>query len=431
VVRCRRPQPLLGTGGRLPFAVTGAGPGSKRYAEALVPGPLDGYRIVDLSQIVSGPFATMLLSDQGADVVKVEPITARDVTRREQFARGGFSAFYMNANRGKRCLSVDLSKPAGRQIILDLAATADVFVQNFRPGACEKLGVGPEHIWSVNSDLIYVSISGFGPDGPDAARPVLDPVIQGLTGMVSYQVNPDIPFPDLVRNIVCDKATALTVAQAVTAALLARERGAGGQLVEVPMLDSALAFFWNDGMVDQTYPGDGVTPGRTLAEVYRLTQCTDGQIIYFAASTAHIHGVSRACGHPEWCDDKRFSLEGFLEDLQNLVDFGEMTANAFSELSVAEALSGLRKADVPSGPILEKTEVIEHPQVVHNGSVVTWEHPNAGVVRSARPGARFSRTPIQMKFSASLQGADNNQILAELGLSPGDVASLREEGIIG
>ncbi len=396
-----------------------------------MPGPLDGFRIVDLSQIVSGPFATMLLSDQGAEVVKVEPITSRDVTRREQFARGGLSAFYMNGNRGKRCVSVDLALPEGRQFVLDLAAGADVFVQNFRPGACDRLGVGYEDVRAVNPDVVYVSISGFGPDGPDADRPVLDPVIQGLTGMVAHQVNPEIPFPDLVRNIVCDKTTALTVAQAVAVALLARERGAGGQHVEVPMLDAALAFFWNDGMVDLTYPGDDVTFGRTLGEVFRLTQCADGQIIYFAASNAHIQGVSRACGRPEWAEDQRFTLEGFLEDPQNHVDFGTLTTDAFAEVTVAEALEGLREADVPSGPILEKADVLEHPQVVHNESVVTWEHPDAGTVRSARPGARFSATPVEMRLDASHQGADNDEVLAELGRSPEEIARLRADGVIG
>ncbi len=398
---------------------------------ARMPGPLDGYRIVDLSQIVSGPFATMLLSDQGAEVVKVEPVSGRDVTRREQFARGGISAFFMNGNRGKRCLTVDLTREEGRKVVLDLAAEADVFVQNFRPGACDRLGIGYEDIRAVSPDIVYVSISGFGPDGPDSDRPVLDPVIQGLTGMVAHQVNPEIPFPDLVRNIVCDKSTALTVAQATTAALLARERGAGGQHVEVPMLDSALSFFWNDGMVDQTYPGDDVTFGRTLAEVYRLTQCADGQIIYFAASTAHIQGVSQACGHPDWAEDPRYTLEGFLQDPQNQSDFGAMTADAFAGITVAEALRGLREADVPSGPILEKADVLGHPQVVHNESVVTWEHPDAGTVRSARPGARFSVTPVEMKLTASHQGADNDAVLAEIGRTPEQVARLRADGVIG
>ncbi|MDE0834620.1 MAG: CaiB/BaiF CoA-transferase family protein, partial [Acidimicrobiales bacterium] len=130
-----------------------------------MPGPLHGYRIVDLSQIVSGPMATMLLSDQGADVVKVEPVDGQDVLRRPTFARGGFSAFFLNNNRGKRSLAVDLHRPEGRQVILDLAATADVFVQNFRPGVCDRMGIGYEDLRAVNPDLVYVSISGFGPTG--------------------------------------------------------------------------------------------------------------------------------------------------------------------------------------------------------------------------------------------------------------------------
>lgn len=395
-----------------------------------MPGPLHGYRIVDLSQIVSGPMATMLLSDQGADVVKVEPVDGQDVLRRPTFARGGFSAFFLNNNRGKRSLAVDLHRPEGRQVILDLAATADVFVQNFRPGVCDRMGIGYEDLRAVNPDLVYVSISGFGPTGPYADRPILDPVIQGLTGMVAYQVNPEIPFPDLVRNIVSDKSTALTVAQAVTAALLARERGAGGQHVEVPMIDATLFFFWSDAMVDLTMVGDGVTPGLTLGEVYRLTECLDGKLVYFAASTAHIHGVSTAVGHPEWCEDPRWCLEGFTEDPQNLLDYGKMTADAFASMSVADALAGLADGDVPSGPILEKAEVLNDPQVRHNESIVTWEHPEAGMIRQARPGARFSGTPAEMRLHASAKGFDTDEILAGIGRSAEEVRALRADGTV-
>ena len=395
-----------------------------------MPGPLHGYRIIDLSQIVSGPMATMLLSDQGADVVKVEPVDGQDVLRRPTFSRGGLSAFFLNNNRGKRSLAVDLHRPEGRQVILDLAATADVFVQNFRPGVCDRMGIGYEDLRAVNPDLVYVSISGFGPTGPYADRPILDPVIQGLIGMVAYQVNPEIPFPDLVRNIVSDKSTALTVAQAVTAALLARERGAGGQHVEVPMLDATLFFFWSDAMVDLTMVGDGVTPGLTLAEVYRLTECLDGKLVYFAASTAHIHGVSTAVGHPEWCEDPRWCLEGFTEDPQNLLDYGQMTADAFASMSVADALAGLADGDVPSGPILEKAEVLNDPQVRHNESIVTWEHPEAGTIRQARPGARFSGTPAEMRLHASAKGFDTDEILAGIGRNAEEIRALRADGTV-
>ena len=395
-----------------------------------MPGPLHGYRIVDLSQIITGPMATLLLSDQGADVVKVEPVDGEDVIRRPNFARGGFSAFFLNNNRGKRSLAVDLHSQEGRQIILDMVATADVFVQNFRPGVCDRMGLGYEDLRTVNPDLVYVSISGFGPTGPYADRPVLDPVIQGLTGMVAYQVNPDIPFPDLVRNIVSDKSTALTVAQAITAALLARERGAGGQHVEIPMLDATLFFFWSDAMIDLTMVGDGVTPGLMLAQLYRLTECLDGKLIYFAASTAQLHGVSTAVGHPEWCQDPRWCLEGFVEDPQNALDYGQMTAEAFASMSVADALAGLAAGDVPSGPILERSEVLDDPQVLHNGSVVTWEHPEAGTVRQARPAARFSETPGEMRLSASAKGQDTDEILAGIGRTGEEIRALRDGGVV-
>ena len=181
-------------------------------------GPLAGYRVLDLSQVVSGPFATMLLADQGADVIKVEPShTLGDVTRLLSYAKGGLPAFYINNNRGKRAIAVDLQTDAGREIVLELAAESDVVVQNFRPGAIDRLGLGYADVCAVNPDVIYCSISGFGPDGPYSHRPVLDPVIQGLAGVISRQLNPEIPFPDLIRNLYADKSTALTVAQAITA----------------------------------------------------------------------------------------------------------------------------------------------------------------------------------------------------------------------
>ena len=166
-------------------------------------GPLEGIRVVDLTQVVSGPLATMLLADQGAEVVKVEPLgIGGDVTRLPSFAKAGISALFVNNNRGKRSLAVDLTKEEGKQIVIDLVEKADVFIQNFRPGAIERLGLSYDELKAVNPKLIYCSISGFGPDGPYSDRPVLDPVIQGLTSMVSRQLNPQIPFPDLVRNLV-------------------------------------------------------------------------------------------------------------------------------------------------------------------------------------------------------------------------------------
>jgi crotonobetainyl-CoA:carnitine CoA-transferase CaiB-like acyl-CoA transferase len=393
---------------------------------------MDGYKIVDFSQVVSGPLATMLLADQGADVTKVEPLYGPgDVTRLMAYAKGGMPAFYLNNNRGKRSLAMDLTTDEGRQIALDLCKDADVIVQNFRPGAMERLGLGYEQIKEINPNVVYCTVSGFGPTGPYSDRPVLDPVIQGLTGVISRQLNPEVPFPDLVRNLYADKSSALTAAQAITAALLVRERSGEGQHVEIPMLDACMYFFWPDGMMDQTVIDDDASPGFLLSSVYSLTDCADGKIVYFVTSDPMRHALYDALGHPEWKEDERFSTMQAMANPENFQALGVLLAEAFMALSVEDALAGLIAADVPCGPILSAEEALVDPQVVHNETLQTWQHPLAGNVRQPRPAARFEKTPAAIAASASLRGEDNDAILGELGRTPEQIAALREANIIG
>lgn len=395
-------------------------------------GPFHGIRILDLSMVVSGPLATMLLSDQGADVIKVEPVDGQvDVTRMPNFAKANLPALYLNSNRGKRALSVDLREAAGRKIVLDLAAQSDVFVQNFRPGAVERLGLGYEDLKAVNPKIVYVSISGFGPTGPYADRPVYDPIIQGLSGIVSRQVNPEIPIPDLIRNLIADKTTALTVAQAISAALFHRERTGEGQEIVVPMIDAFLYFFWPDGMMDQTLLDEDASGGFLLSAVYSLTPTSDGRVIYFTASDKQRTNLFNALGHPEWGDDPRFASLAATTEGDNIEKLGAMIASAFLELSTDEAMTRMLDNDVPCGAILDAAEVASDPQVVHNAALETWEHPTAGRIQQPRPAARFSVTPADVGRSASVLGEDNDEILAELGRSASEVARLREDGVIG
>src|SRR6476620_1997476 len=173
-------------------------------------GPLEGIRVVDLSQVISGPWATMLLADQGAEVIKVEPCRGGEVLRPfPNFGRGGINSLIANNNRGKLGLAIDLGSAPGVATLRRLIDTADVVVQNFRPGVAERLGLGPEVLRSTNPGLVTCAITGFGSDGPWAQRPVYDPIIQAMSGHVAVQVNPDIPIPDMVRTTVCDQATAL------------------------------------------------------------------------------------------------------------------------------------------------------------------------------------------------------------------------------
>jgi len=396
-----------------------------------MPGPLAGYKVIDLSQVVSGPLATMLMADQGAEVVKVEPLTGfGDVTRLPSFAKNGMPAFYLNNNRGKRSLGVDITSDEGRQVVLDLAADVDVVVQNFRPGACDRLGIGYEDIKAINPNIIYCSISGFGTTGPYAARPVLDPVIQGLSGVISRQLNPEVPFPDMVRNLFADKSTALTVAQAITAALLVREKGGGGQHVEVPMLDACLYFFWPDGMMDKTLMDDDASPGFLLSQVYNLTDCSDGKIVYFVINDAQRHALYRAVDHPEWIEDPRFCDMAAMTNQENFQALGVLLAEAFAAKPSAEVLEALIEGDVPCGPILDADEVLVDPQVVHNGTLEEWDHPLAGRVRQPVPAARFESTPASLAASASMRGEDNDAILTELGRTPEQIEAMRTAGTI-
>ena len=394
-------------------------------------GPLGGIRVVDLTQVVSGPLATMLLADQGAEVVKVEPSgIGGDVTRLPSFAKGGISALFVNNNRGKRSLAVDLTNDEGRQIIIDLVAKADVFIQNFRPGAIERLGLGYEELKAVNPELIYCSISGFGPDGPYSDRPVLDPVIQGLTSMVSRQLNPQIPFPDLVRNLVADKSTAFTSAQAITAALFSRERTGKGQYLQIPMLDSCLYFFWVDGMMDLTMMDEDVSPGLRLSQVYSITNTADGQLVYFAANDKQRFGLLRALGRDELCEDERFSSLAAISNPENFAALGEIVAKEFEKVTNEEIIPKLIEHEVPCGPILDGEETIEDPQVIHNEVLRVWEHQEAGKIRQPVPAARFSETPAEMRETAALLGQHNDEILEELKRDRETIERLREEGVI-
>jgi crotonobetainyl-CoA:carnitine CoA-transferase CaiB-like acyl-CoA transferase len=395
-------------------------------------GPLDGIRILDLSQVVSGPMATMLLSDQGADVIKVEPTNgAVDVTRSENFAKGGLSALFINNNRGKRGITLDLPQDAGREILLELAAKADVFVQNFRPGAVERLRIDYKEICKVNPEIIYVSISGFGPTGPYAGRPVYDPIIQGLSGIVWRQLNPEIPIPDLVRNLVADKTTALTVAQAISTGLFHRERKGVGQHIEIPMIDAFLYFFWPDGMTDNTVIDEDATDGYLLSTVYRLSPTSDGRVIYFVANETQRENLYIALGHPEWADDPNFASLVAAAKSGNLEKLGGMIADAFLDLTTDDAMRRMLEHDVPCGAILEPKEVLDDPQILHNKTMEIWHHPEAGQIRSPRPAARFSATPAELGRSAPHVGEHNEAVLGELGRSAEEIASLRKEGVVG
>ncbi len=399
-------------------------------------GPLEGIKVVDLSQVISGPWATMLLADQGADVIKVEPTIGGEVLRPiPNFGRGGINSLIANNNRGKSGLAVDLRAERGIAALRRVIDTADVFVQNFRPGVAERLGLGSDTLRASNPRLVTCAITGFGPNGPWAQRPVYDPIIQAMSGHVAVQVNPDIPIPDMVRSTVCDKATALMAAQAITAALFSRERSGEGQHLEIAMLDAAIAFFWPDGMMaDTLVDADGWdTPpiGPTMAQAYRLTQCADGHLVYWVVQPQDIWNLARALGHPEWEHDERWADAEARRDPDNWASLGAAIAREFEQLAVDDAIPLLQAHDVPVGPVLTLDALPHHEQVVHNGIVVAWEHPTAGPLRQAGPAAHFSGTPVQADLRIPVHGEHTDRVLQDAGFSDDEIASLRASGVVG
>ena len=276
-----------------------------------MPGPLHGYRIVDLTSMISGPSATMLLADQGAEVIKVEnPRAGGDHTRLGANRRGGFSASFLNNNRGKRSVALDLKDPAAVEALLRVAAGADVFVQNFRPGVAERMGLGEAAVRAAAPDIVYVSISGFGEAGPYAQKPVYDPLVQALSGLATVQAGSDEAPPRLVRTILPDKLTGTVAAQAITAALLARARGAPGQHVRLSMLDAVVAFLWGSDMGSQTFVEEAIPQQEAASFIDLIYATATGHISVAVQSDKEWEALARALERPEWLADPRFAHPG-------------------------------------------------------------------------------------------------------------------------
>src|SRR5271166_2079583 len=392
-----------------------------------MPGPLFGYRIVDLTSNVAGPLATMILADQGADVIKVEAPDGGDATRGGADRRGEFSASFLNYNRNKRSIVLDLKMAAGREALLRLAAGGDVFVQNFRPGVADRLGVGEEAVRAVSPRIVYVSISGFGEKGPYAEKPAYDPVIQGFSGLATVQAGSDEARPRLLRTILPDKLTAITASQAITAALLARERTGEGQHVRLSMLEAVLAFLWSSDMGGQTFVGDEPARQEAATAFDLIYETADGYMTVAALTDRQWAGLAQVAERPEWLEDERFKTSALRQ--KNIDARLQLTQEALLTRTAAEWLERLTAAGVPCAPVLTRNELIRHPQVREIGIVVETDHPAAGRLRQARSAARFSRTPPEIRRGAPRLGEHTREILVELGYSAEEIAELRAESV--
>ena len=390
--------------------------------------PLTGIRIIDLTSMLSGPWATMILADQGADVIKVEEPRQGDHTRSYGNRRNGFSASFLNLNRNKRSLSLDLKTSQGVEILKRLSQSADVLVQNFRPGVVERLGIDEANIRKVAPEIVYVSINGFGEKGPYSHKPVYDPIVQAFSGLTTVQAGADDRRPRLIRTVLPDKLTAVTAAQAIAAALVGRLRTGKGQHVRLSMLDAVLAFLWASDMGAQTYVGERVSARTAASFIDLIYETADGFMTVAVMTNKEWAALTSALERPEWLEDRRFSTPALRD--QNIDQRLAMTQDVLKTRSTEAWLQRLEAAGVPCAPVLTRDEVIQHPQIVASGILLESEHPTAGRLRQTRTAARFE-APTIIRRGAPRLGEHSHEILAELGLAEETIEALRRQRVIG
>ena len=375
-------------------------------------GPLAGIRVVDLSQVVSGPLAGGWLADQGADVVKVEG-PGGDPVRWLGPTKCDLSSTYISINRGKRAVAADLKSDDGRELVQMLIRQADVLIENFRPGVLDKLGFGWDQVRAMNPRLIYCSITGYGRDGPYAGLRAYDPMIQASSGIAATQPGPD-GEPQLIRTLICDKVTGLTAAQGITAALFARERSGEGQRVEVAMLDAALAFNWPEGSFNQGFMDEPPPVSPAAGRFARLWKTRDGSVALASFQDHEFTALCAALNRPDLAVDERFATGG--TRAKNIRLWGPILTEAVANLTSAEFMDGCLKHGAGGSVVLSLDEVLDNPQIIHNGAIAVIDHGDLGRVRTARHPIRFSRTPVAAPQPAGKRGEHSAQVRAELNL---------------
>ena len=393
-------------------------------------GPLAGIQVVDFSTVVSGPFCSQILGDLGADVVKLESISGETSRRLGPPFRDGQSATYLQFNRNKRSLAVDLKSEAGVKIARHLLRDADVMLENYRPGVADRLGIGYESLRDDNPGLVYVAISGFGPDGPYADHPAYDTVIQGLSGYMSVQG--DEGDPKLVRSIAADKTSGLTAAYATMAALFARERNGGsGQRVDVPMLDAYAAFMLADCLGGDVFvPRDEAKFPLSPAELHRTWQTADGHVVMMIIEDSQFQGICRAVDREDLIDDPRSA--NIIARIQNAEELFGILEDEIRKWPTVELVERARRFGAPLAPANTIQQFLDDPQVAANRTVFEVDTGrDVGTLRMLRNPVRFEQTPTSVRAFAPKLGEDSDQVLSDLGYSADDIAELRRSQAIG
>ena len=389
--------------------------------------PLEGFRVLDFTSMVSGPFAGAILAEQGAEVIKIEPPQGEQM-RRGGSTQNGIPAIYYSCNRGKKSLCIDLKTTAGVEVIGDLFEQSDVVLQNFRPGVVDRMGIGYDAAKARNPKIVYVSVSGFGQKGPYAHQRVYDPVIQALSGATDIQADRISQEPAMMRTVVADKVTSLTAAQAISSALLQRERMGEGQHIDISMLDATLAFFWPGAMSNFTFAEKESDPKQNQWSKDLIFATQDGYITAGAISESEWQGLCRALDREHLLTDPRFETPQVRA--QHAEDRLQEMTDAIAEFSSADILARLDEHQVPSAPVLSRAELLTHEQLLSNESIQFHNIEGFGEVRQATPAARFGNEPTQVNVPAPQLGEHSEDVLASLGYGPDVIQQLIDDGTV-
>lgn len=390
-------------------------------------GPLAGITVLDMTSVLYGPYASQTLGDWGAEVIKIEPLTGDTWRFTGQFRNRGMSGQFMAVNRNKRSLALDLKQPDGKAVLQRLIATADVLLTNIRPAALARLGFGYEACQQINPRLVYAAATGFGQDGPWAARPAFDEVIQASSGFASAMGSDDEPA--FVPSLVADKICGLTLVGAVSAALVHRERTGKGQMVEVPMLETITAFNSIEMFGGHAFdPPIGPTGYKRMKE-RRPVRTKDGWLTMLPYSGDNWCVFFEAVGHPECIEE--FAVRDAVSRAQNIDRIYDKMAEIAITRTTAEWEALLLRIDVPHAAFAKITEIAEQPHLKAVGMIATLDHPSEGSIRQARPSARFSDSPADIRRMPPRLGEHSRAILREAGFTEEDVAAMIEKKVVG
>lgn len=392
-------------------------------------GPLEGIKVIDMTTVLMGPYATQTLGDYGADIIKVESFDG-DVTRQIGPTRHpGMGPVFLNTNRNKRSICLDLKKPAGRDAVLRLIKSADVLVYNVRPQAMARLNLGYDVVSAINPSLIYAGVFGFGQDGPYAAKPAYDDLIQGATALPALMAQTADGVPRYVPNALVDRIVGLTAVGAICASLVDRQRTGRGQRVDIPMFETMAGFVMGDHMGGLTYepPLDKGGYARHLSPDRRPYKTSDGYICVIVYNDKQWQNFFDATGRDDLRADPKFAT--FAGRAANIdVVYAEL-ARILETKTTAEWSAILEKADVPVMPMHDLETLLSDPHIVATNVFPVTDHPTEGRIRNMRASARFSETPVETKRLAPRLSEHSAEILGEAGFSPDEIAALVRDGV--